>query len=328
MNQRVQMWNAVMQDEGIQRGSPKELAFIRRHFRGVRTTGTFKPYMSKGFPEKYDAALRALFGKRYDPVQWLKQPQAGLRSVDHNRVAEWPNDPIGDMGDFCRQLGTLLGEATDYACLRVGGLSSRTRANVKLDETELAVEPEQASTRLPYLGPLWDRVAAGSLTITAVHVVRSIERLLELWAAVEILREEDRLGKNLVYAVPLNVNGLPRIEPTVSVRVINGRLTLLSLLRTEAEHTPPYSDWILSERLATFALAAITRVRQPGLVEELSALPAPALEEWVEAAVTILLQNKAKTWTNYGRLDTFDRVRIVKDRMLGWPRDLWLPAVG
>jgi hypothetical protein len=233
------------------------------------------------------------------------------------------------MEDFCQSLSLVYRGAVTYAYLRVGGLSSGNRTPIgdDVDDRGLAKVPKRAGVRMAYLTPVWARVTSGDLCGTSVHVFKSVDRLVELWAAVELLRRRDRLEKNSVYLMQFDDTGRPQIDPAMGIRVINGHKVLLSLLPTEGEDTPPYSDWVQSRRLGEFAEQAIMRARMPP-ARKLSSLLAPQLEEVMEEAFEGLMKSGIDYSRNYGPLDNFGKVRIIKDRMADWPEELWLPPLG
>ena len=178
-----------------------------------------------------------------------------------------------------------------------------------------------------YLTPVWERVAEGDLCGASVHVFKSIDRLVELWATVELLRHHDKLEKNSVYLMEFDDLGRPRVEPTMGVRTADGDKVLLSLMPTPGEDVPPYSDWMQSPRLSEFGEQAVARIRMPP-ARNLSILMPGPLEEVMQQAFEALLKSGIDCSRNYGPLDSFDNVRIIKDRMLDWPNDLWLPPLG
>jgi hypothetical protein len=85
-----------------------------------------------------------------------------------------------------------------------------------------------------------------------------------------------------------------------------------------------YSSWIESDRLAAFASEYVTRVQ--AISDDLTKHTPAEIETIMEKAFASLEATKAG---NYGLLDSFEKLVVIKDRMLDWAegRD-WLPVIG
>lgn len=329
MSERGDAWKAHLEAVNIPHGSHAETTYIKSAFPGVTMRSTFLPYLSKGFPRKHDAALAKLFGANYDRDFWLEKSATRRRDSGEGNTVHWIGDPISDMEGFCRALAAVYDDASSYSYLRVGGLSSgnRTRVGDEVDDDGLALMPTRPGVRMIYLTPFWDRITAGALCGTSVHVVKSVDRLVELWAAVELLRKRDLLEKNSVHLVQFDDRGRPKIDPSMGVRTADGDKILLSLLPMEDEDTPPYSDWMCSTRLTQFGEQAIARAKMPP-TRKLSSLMPWNLEKAMHEAFDALIKSGIDCSRNYGPLDKFEKVKTIKDRMATWPEEVWLPPLG
>jgi hypothetical protein len=327
VSKRRDLWHTIAVRNGIGPGSDEEKAFVRRVF--SIEPGTFDANLSRGFARRHLPAIRDVCKAHklpFDPADWCPpRPGAG----ESREPIGWAGRPIATADDFYERLCSLYDSATTYRVLRVGGTFSRNRTTFRF-ENNLAIQPTGASPRIEYLRRFWTGVRDGSLSGTSVHVVRTVDRLVELWACVEML-QDPRHGKdlhhaNLVYMAPIPPSDAGPEIPTVGMRVIDHDKTLLSLpapLHGESR----YSSWIESDRLAGFAWDYITRVRD--ISSALSTETRVGLKEIMRRAFGRLDASKPG---NYGILDHFSKVEEIKDRMLKWADTdtppLWLPVIG
>jgi hypothetical protein len=69
-----------------------------------------------------------------------------------------------------------------------------------------------------YLKVFWKEVRERRLSGTSVHVVRTLDRLVELWACLEVLRRDKLQKWNPVYMAPLPTSGTLLEMPAVGMR--------------------------------------------------------------------------------------------------------------
>jgi hypothetical protein len=318
------LWNAIAAKNGLAPCSPEEKAFIRENF--PLDPNTFDSNLSRGFARRHLAALRDLCTRNavpFNPDDWCTPARRDWAAQASDQIA-WAGRPIAGVEDFYEQLRGLYRSATDYQVLRVGGLYSRNRTSFKFDDEDgLAEKPLGPSIRMPYLKEFWKGVKSHRLSGTSVHVIRTVDRLVELWACLEILRKQRLHDRNFVFMAPFPSPGTPHEMPAVGMRVIDRNKCLLSLPAPLHSHSI-YSSWVESERLAAFASEYIVRVRD--ISEELTTETPAGLERIMAEAFKSL---KSTASGNYGILENFDQVRKIKGRMLKWAEGRnWLPVIG
>jgi hypothetical protein len=322
LTKRRDLWNAIASKSGLQPGSPEETTFIACTF--SLSPNTFDSNLSRGFARRHIAAIRELCARNdlpFNADDWCA-PGRDWTSQSAEQIG-WVGRPLFGVEDFYERLETLYRSATDYRVLRVGGTYSRNRTRFEFGDDGLAVKPEGPSIRIPYLKAFWKGLRERRLYGTSVHVIRTVDRLVELWACLEMLRKLRLNERNFVYMAPIPAPGSPPEMPAVGMRVIDRSKTLLSLPAPVHGHSH-YSSWIESERLAGFASEYIDRVRDIG--DDLTKESPKALEAIVENAFMAL---KSTGSGNYGILADFDQVREIKARMLKWAEGRnWLPVIG
>lgn len=312
-----------MARNGLQPGSAEERAFIERNF--SIGAATFDSNLSRGFARRHVATIREVCRRNklpFNPDDWCT-PVMRDWAVDAGEQIAWAGKPIARVEDFYDQLGSLYGSATDYQVLRVGGTFSRNRTSFRFDDERLAQEPLGSSIRMPYLRVFWERVEKHRLSGTSVHVIKTLDRLAELWACLDILREQDLHESNPIYMAPVRAPGTHHEMPAVGMRVVDRSKTLLSLPAPLHGHSR-YASWIQSERLAAFASEYIMRVRD--ISDDMNQQTPVGLEMIMEKAFASL---KATEVGNYGILDSFKKLWIIKTRMLDWAKgEDWRPVIG
>lgn len=331
MEERRRLWNAVLNNKGVLRGSEAEDALIQKHFGSLRPK-SFRADLSRGFSIDHEKSVSEMcreYGLPYDPAVWLRDRKGRSRENGLPTIA-FVGETIRRADDFYNRLHTLYGSARAYHCARVGGLYSgnRTRFEYEDNNSGLALLPLSDSIRLPYLLLFWDRVRTGELRGESVHVVKTLDRLVELWASVEYLRSIDRLSENSVSLAPVARPDPARDLPSMGVRIIGTDKTLFSL-PPRSQDGSRYSSWIASDVLAGFAIDYIARVTD--VSRPLSNETPPGLRSVIQAAYAQLCPadpDKDPPSGNYGVLDTFEKLETIKNRMLDWSRlRQWLPVI-
>lgn len=324
MTKRRDLWHAIAVRNGLAPGSAEEGAFIKRCF--SIEPGTFDSNLSRGFARRHIPAIRDVCKAHklpFNPDDWCPSRQRDWGGDAREPIA-WAGKPIAGVGEFYDQLALLYDSATEYRVLRVGGIYSRNRTSFKFEEDDpLAAEPEAPSIRMKYLRLFWKRMRDGDLSGTSVHVVKTLDRLAELWACLEILRRDKLHERNLVYMAPIPSPGTLEM-PAVGMRIVDSNKTLLSL-PAPVHGQSHYSSWIESDRLATFASAYINRVR--GISgEDLTNKTPVGLEAIMRSAFDSLYATRSG---NYGILESFEKVKKIKDRMVEWEKGPnWKPVIG
>jgi|GEM_PF-4061525 len=327
MDERRELWMAVAARNGFRPGSRQEAAYFRRYLK--ISPKTFNSNLSRGFAHRHAPQIRSLCADNkipFDPDVWLtKLSRRGGDSV-RNQIG-WAGRPIANTEDFYDQLRRLYGSAARYRCLRVGGAFSTNRTRFdKFDDDGLAVRPASPSIRVPYLEVFWRRLQHGSLSGQSVHVIRTLDRLVELWAALELLRKHDLQDANLVYLTSV-LPDVRRDLPTMGVRILDDTKTLFSLPALPHGHSH-YSSWIESERLALFAAEYIERAKLSSGCDDLSRTNPVGLRAKIETAFTVLSPSVDRASGNYGILDTMRKLEAMKDRMVGWAEEgVWFPVI-
>lgn len=288
---------------------------------------TFYTSLTRGFSKRHEHDLKRLCERLNVPYErniWLQSSAKKERT--HQEQMFWVGSPTLSTQDFYDQLREHYSSAVRYRCLRVGGVYSKNRTRFQFDIDGLAFEPIEPSIRVPYLNLFWTRLVARNLSGYSVHVVRTIDRLVELWASLELLRSKNRQDSNAVYLAPV----LPqdRVERTVmGVRVIDGTRILLSI-PAPVHGSSRYSSWIDSPRLAEFGTQYIEHLKLEGC-EDLTRETPVGLTRIMEDAFSTLLVSTSPRAGNYGILNSFARATEIKDRMLGWvDKKLWFPVIG
>ena len=327
MQERRRLWNVILEAHGIDKGSEEEDLLIRKYFKAHKPQ-SFRTDLTRGFASIHQDALQAIcrdHGTAFISKIWLRIGQSRRNTLP---PIEFVGEPLRAPEDFYRRLSALYASAGTYDCVRVGGIYSRNRTLFEYDRQGLALRPLGDSVRMAYLRIFWDRLRNKSLRGTSVHVVKTIDRLVELWASLELLRKKKLLSENSVWLAPVVRADPAKDLPAIGVRIVDNDKTLLSLPARPEDHSR-YSSWISTEVLADFARDYTARAKE--VSRPLSNETPPSLRRVIEAAHAQLLPaNVAEDPPsgNYGVLDTFRRVENVKDRMIDWAQnDLWLPVI-
>ena len=328
MMERRELWTAVAARHGLAPGSDEEAAYLARYLN--ISQATFDSNLSRGFSRRHAPQLRSLCADNnipFDPEVWLTKLSRSGHSVARNQIG-WVSHPIANTDDFYYQLQRLYASAKRYRCLRVGGVFSTNRTRFdKFDEHGLAVRPTFPSIRMPYLEVFWKRVRQRELAGVSVHIVKTIDRLAELWACLDLLRKQDLQDANLVYLAPVRVPDPLRDLPTMGVRIVDDTKTLFSLPALPHGHSQ-YSSWIESERLSTFAAEYIDRAKLTHGCDDLTRATSVGLAKKMEQAFSILRDAAEPGSGNYGIIDDFEKLEMMKERMVGWAEDaVWYPVI-
>lgn len=241
MKEPRRTWRKIIGSRHLAAGSPEETAFIEENFRGL-ATDTFRIDLSRGFSSELSPQLAkvcASAGIPYEPENWIRPSRRkGLGSPD---LIRYFGSRITDSASLYASLEKLYRASARYECVRVGGLFSRNRDSLILQDGILQPNPD--SKRLPYVKVFWERLRNKALVGSAVHVVRTVDRLVELWACAELLRELGQQESNRLYLAPVVAPPGPPDTPVMGVRVINDRWTLMSIPPLKP-YESRYSSWI------------------------------------------------------------------------------------
>lgn len=325
---RRPVWGLIAARYEFDRDADKRDRFVRDRFR--MTWATFDSTLSRGFSQRHEPVLRLLCADvptPYEPEVWLSDDARSKAHVPTVDDIHWASAPITTQEQFYKELEQLYGTAASYSCLRVGGVFSQNRTAFDYDDDELATAPAPSpqSIRLPYLRLFWSRVAGGDLSGRSAHLVRNIDRLVELWAALDMIRAHVRSASNRIYLVPVGADDYSKAHPVMGVRVVDHDRCLFSV-PAAINGKSAYSSWIHSHQMAAFAQQVIDRAT--GGSDDLTAMPPLGLRQTFEDAFDKIRSGKANPITNYGRLDTFAKVLEVKNRMLEWAsQGVWLPVI-
>ncbi|HEX8064193.1 MAG TPA: hypothetical protein VF535_13385 [Allosphingosinicella sp.] len=321
----LDVWERIAGRAGFERGSPEEETFVRENF-GL-SIRTFNSNLSRGFSwRRQRVAVYSVceaHGEEVDREAWFGKSHGGGATGTRDQLS-WIGPRVLTPEDFFQRLPQLYGAARHYRCLRVGGRFSRNRAKFRqFDERGLALKPEEPSIRMPYLITLWNRVRERQLWGESVHIVKTIDRLVELWACVERVQKLKIEEKNPVYLAPVTPLDLQQDYPAMGVRIIDGDNILFSLPALPND-VSSYSSWIESPRLAAFAREYISRAQHAS--EDLTIMTPVGLRQLMENAFEALRPTLESKTSNYGLVDSFEKLEIVKDRMATWDERLWLPV--
>jgi hypothetical protein len=328
MTEARNLWNQIATKHHLLPGSDQEREYLARYLEKM-DPATFNSNLSRGFSRKHGPDLARLCadnGIDFEPGTWFEEKRRAAKSTAFEPIA-WEGRPIVGTDDFYRQLQELYGSVRRYRCLRVGGIFSRNRTSFeKFDKQHLAEEPAGANIRMPYLQLFWGRLRTRELVGLSVHVVRTIDRLIELWACVELLRKHDLHHSNPIYLAPIASRDSRQDHPAMGVRILDDKKTLLSLPALQ-HGSSVYSSWIDAERLARFAGEYLERVKSTS--EELTRIPVVGIRPLMEDAFFKLFISGQKSSSNYGIIDSFQKAETMKDRMIHWAdRGTWLPVIG
>jgi hypothetical protein len=324
MKEPRRSWNEILARLEISRNSAQEADFIRRYFPGSKV-GTFRCDLSRGFTADHARRfeeISRLAEYPFDEAVWIR-PKKGAPSTQAE--IKYVGSRIANSEAFYDQLAARYRLAERYDSVRVGGLFSRNRTSFsEFDEVGLALRPNPASVRMPYLRVFWERLKKSALKGHSVHVVRTTDRLVDLWACAEILRKLNLYGANPVYLAPIAGPVARGDYAVMGVRVIDGEFTLLSIPPRKIEDSR-YSNWIQSRALAEFATKYVEWGRVCG--EEITSLPSDALEKVMTKAFDNLRRAETHS-SNYGSIDTIDKAKVVKNRMIELAlNDEWYPVI-
>jgi hypothetical protein len=326
---RRPIWHFIADRYGLAADHEKRDRFVFERFK--MTWATFDSTLSRGFSLRHEPILRTLcseVGVAYEADVWLSleaRNNAPSPSLDDIR---WGSPPLRSPEQFYDELEQLYAGAALYGCLRVGGVFSSNRTAFDYDDEDLATAPKDpgAGVRFPYLDVFWSRIRQREMTGFSVHVIRNLDRLSELWAALDLMAASGQADANHIYLVPVGADDYTKASPTMGVRVIDHDLSLFSV-PAAINGRSAYSSWIRSPQLSAFAHEAIHRAKDGGAID-LTVAPKLAVRQIFEDAFQKLVDGKANPITNYGRLDSFEKVIRMKNLMVEWAeKGSWLPVV-
>jgi hypothetical protein len=310
----------------VERGSDGELALIERFFpeAGLKT---FQSDLSRGFSPEHAVRLQQicdLAGYEFDISVWIRKSSASLGGLQRDGI-RFGGPLIRTDQDFYDQLEERYRSANHYECIRVGGLFSRSKNSWESSpDNEIGMMPNKDSIRWPYVRVFWQRMTERSLKGVSVHVVRTVDRLAELWACAEILRLINRHEDNPVYMTPIVRTPASHDYPVMGVRVIDKKSVLFSIPPQKLGESQ-YSSWIESLAMASFASKYVHWAMMCS--HRLTSMPSGALEDVMLSTFNELKQLESQSF-NYGKFADFRQVRLVKDAMVGSAMDKeWFPVV-
>jgi hypothetical protein len=323
MNEPRQSWWQILESLGIRPGTREEEEFIHKHFPKANVR-TFRCDLSRGFTPSYAPALERLCHStehEYVEATWIR-PRKEVRG-QHPDI-RYVGNRIARSQEFYDQLAIHYRLAHQYECIRVGGPFSRNRTSFsEFDSQGLALNPDPNNPRMPYLRTFWHRLRQGSLTGNSVHFVRTIDRLVELWACAEVLRSFGLHEENRVYMAPI-VPPAPHDDPVMGVRIVDQRLVLLSMPGHKHGESQ-YSSWIESRRLAEFTAKYVERARLYS--SDITSLQPAVIEDVMGSAFRNLRDVETHS-RNYGSIDSIGKAKKVKSRMVELAREgIWYPVL-
>jgi hypothetical protein len=322
MKEPRRSWRKLIASLGIRPGSDEETQLIGENFPGLNVA-TFRCDLSRGFSAELSGPIEKLcdtVGFEFLRENWIRA--STRKGPGGHESIRYVGRNIRDSASFYEELLVRYRGAERYDAVRVGGLFSRNRDSLIVDDG--GFRPSADSKRLPYVKLFWARMKQKALKGNAVHVVRTIDRLVELWACAEALRDEGLHEVNRVYLAPVTAPPAPQDYPVMGVRIIDGRWTLQSIPAPKLGESR-YSSWIDSERLAEFAGRYVQWARLCS--SEITSLPTHGIEDMMSRAFKALQKFEADS-ANYGPIRTFAEAKAVKNEMLELVRKgSWYPVV-
>jgi hypothetical protein len=175
-----------------------------------------------------------------------------------------------------------------------------------------------------YIHGVWRRLLAGNAEGQVITSARRVSALVELWAAIELIRRRGLQKKVAIFFIPGapcgDISGReahPPWVPIIGARVVNERKCLLSVpvSSRQSSHTPI----IISRRTSRFVYSYAEQLKDPTVSRELTALPLSSqVAAAMEAEFKVLRQLGAETFTRYGEIGSFALLAEMVDRLYRW----------
>lgn len=322
MREPRRTWRKIIGSRGIAPGSPDEDAFIQAHFPGV-SIKTFRVDLSRGFSGDFADRIErvcSLAGQPFSRDDWIRPSlRKGFGNPD---LIRYTGTRIVDSASLYASLDQLYSRAEAYECVRVGGLFSRNRDSLIDVDGVLQANPE--SKRLPYVKRFWERLKKGSLEGSAVHFIRTVDRLPDLWACAELLRDFGLHESNRLYLGPVSTPPGPADPPVMGVRIIDDRWTLLSIPPLKPDESR-YSSWIDSGPLADFQGHYVRWARLASF--EIASQHPQGIEGLMRRTFSAL-KSVEKRSAHFSPIGSFSQATAIKNRMIELAKEgSWYPVM-
>lgn len=288
-----------------------------------RQPGGIEHDLTEGFAREWLPKLRTIIGDEYLEEDWARSRRSKTAQII----------PIRGSNTAADQL--LLGDISHFVCIRAPSMRPRLSKSeaLKLNQDGLVNFEQLAKANPPaaYLRNIWDRVKRGLVSGVTINAMGRIGALPEVWATTDLIRRYGRHDKISVYLLPSKIL-LHDIEmgkaffPMFGARVVNKERTLLSMPLNDQRRST-YSPIIVDQLLAGTVLSHSERLIS--FSDELTAYGLSDELEDVMKKEYEALSSIGNTSTQYGRLDTFEKLRKTKDIIVEYSlsSELWLPPL-
>lgn len=205
-----------------------------------------------------------------------------------------------------------------------------TSKMIEVNESGLVDLSEYAKLNPPgvHLKEAWKKVQKGALRGISISAMGRIGAIPETWAAAELVRKYNAQSKVRVYVLPSShfLSKSDQFLPFLGVRAVDGNRCQLSTPMSSTKDRS-YSSVLEDKSLYTTIADHANRLAMQS-VEVSEIHVKDHVEHLFETEFDALSKFNPRFTTQYGNLTNFDRVREVKNQILGLSEDgIWLPPL-
>jgi predicted outer membrane protein len=291
---------------------------LGRKWKGVNSD------LSNGFSNDQLHKLRTIFdehGREFDESGWSKDVDA-----ERDRLIL----PVTGV----RLSDQLFVDVRKFLCIRAPSLHPRIpeRESPPVDADGIVsnLDVDVHAPSFKYIHEIWNNVKKRRVEGTVIISIGRISALVETWASTIIIRKLNLQDKIGIYLVSFDKhplkgsNGRGHFFPMMGARVINDRRCLLSMPvpARYSSRSPIIESKMTADLIGNYADDLIDMSRN------LTSRLENQIEDEMRREFEALVASGAEFDTQYGRIDNFDKVRIMMNRLCDFAAEgNWYPPL-